>query len=152
MVMVTSCWVPSTVVRGERVGQRAADIERFHRGVAVVERVGPHPVRVERVAAVAIGGGGAGRYRLPAVGLIVDVGRVEIAGRGRNARRAVGDPAGLHSRCPSLVPLITAASLAPWMVMVTTCEVPSTVKAVNVSVNVCPALSACTAGLLSSSV
>ena len=53
---------------------------------------------------------------------------------------------------PVVAPLITAASLAPLMVMVTTCEVPSTVKTVNVSVSVCPTLSACTSALLLSSV
>ena len=53
---------------------------------------------------------------------------------------------------PDVVPLITAASLAPVMVMVTTCDVPSIVVAVKVSVSVCPTLSACTAALLLSSV
>ena len=53
---------------------------------------------------------------------------------------------------PVAVPVITAASLAPLMVMVTSCAVPSTVMAVNVSVSVCPTLSACTAALLLSSV
>ena len=48
--------------------------------------------------------------------------------------------------------MITAASLAPLMVMVTSCAVPSTVVAVNVSVSVCPTLSACTAALPLSSV
>ena len=49
---------------------------------------------------------------------------------------------------PLAAPLITAASLAPLMVMVTSCGVPSTVVAVNVSVSVCPTLSACTVALL----
>ena len=53
---------------------------------------------------------------------------------------------------PLVAPLITAASLAPLMVMVTSWAVPSTVVAVNVSVSVCPTLSACTAALLLSSV
>ena len=53
---------------------------------------------------------------------------------------------------PDVVPLITAASLLPLMVMVTTCAVPSTVSAVKLSVSVAPALSACTAALLLSSV
>ena len=44
------------------------------------------------------------------------------------------------------------ASLAPLMVMVTTWDVPSTVFTVKLSVRVSPALSACTAGLLLSSV
>ena len=38
---------------------------------------------------------------------------------------------------PLRVPLITAASLAPLMVMVTSCAVPSTAKTANVSVSVC---------------
>ena len=56
------------------------------------------------------------------------------------------------STVPVKSPLITAASSVPWMVMVTSWAVPSTVVAVNVSVNVSPVLSACTAGLLLSSV
>ena len=43
---------------------------------------------------------------------------------------------------PMKSPLITAASLPPVMVMVTSCAVPSTVVAVNVSVSVSPTLSA----------
>ena len=53
---------------------------------------------------------------------------------------------------PLVTPLITAVSLVPLMVMVTSCAVPSTVVAVNVSVSVCPTLSACTSALLLSSV
>ena len=53
---------------------------------------------------------------------------------------------------PVAVPVITAASLAPLMVTVTSCAVPSTVVTVKVSVSVCPTLSACTAALLLSSV
>ena len=49
---------------------------------------------------------------------------------------------------PAVAPLITAASLAPLMVTVTSWAVPSTVATVNVSVRVSPTLSACTAGLL----
>ena len=49
---------------------------------------------------------------------------------------------------PVVLPLITAASLAPLMVMVTSCAVPSTVVTVKVSVRVCPTLSACTVALL----
>ena len=40
----------------------------------------------------------------------------------------------------------------PWMMMVTTCEVPSTAKTVNVSIRICPTLRACTSALLLSSV
>ena len=36
--------------------------------------------------------------RLPGVVRIVDIGGIEVAGRGRGARRAVVDPAGLHHR------------------------------------------------------
>ena len=53
---------------------------------------------------------------------------------------------------PMKSPVITAASLVPLMVMVTSCWVPPTVVTVNVSVSVCPTLSACTAALLLSSV
>ena len=53
---------------------------------------------------------------------------------------------------PLVSPLITAASLAPSMVMVTTCAVPSAVNAVKLSVSVAVPLSACTTALLSSSV
>ena len=81
--------------RREAVDQDIARIERLHRRIAVVERVGPRSGRVEGVGAV---GGGAGRHRLPAVAWIVDVGGGEIAGRGRVAKRAVIDPAGLEHR------------------------------------------------------
>ena len=47
-----------------------------------------------------------------------------------------------------LVPVITAASLAPLIVTVTTCVVPSAVFTVNVSVSVCPTFNACTVVLL----
>ena len=49
---------------------------------------------------------------------------------------------------PVVAPVITAASLAPLMVTVTSWAVPSTVVAVKLSVNVSPTLSACTAALL----
>ena len=45
---------------------------------------------------------------------------------------------------PLVVPEISAASLAPWMAIVTTCAVPSIVVTVKLSVSVSPALSACT--------
>ena len=48
---------------------------------------------------------------------------------------------------PDVAPLITAASLAPVMVMVTTCAVPSAVSAVKLSVSVALPLSACTVGI-----
>ena len=49
-------------------------------------------------------------------------------------------------------PLITAASLVPLMMMMTTFEVPSTVVTVNVSLSISPTLRACTSALLLSSV
>jgi len=36
-----SCWVPFTVVIVKVVGQRASGIERLHRRIGVVERIGP---------------------------------------------------------------------------------------------------------------
>ena len=83
---------------GEGVDQCLPDIERLHRGVAVVERVGPGAIRCQRVGAVAADAGGAGRYRLPAVGWIVDISGAEIACDCRRAGRAVIDPAGLDHR------------------------------------------------------
>ena len=53
---------------------------------------------------------------------------------------------------PLAAPVITAASLAPLIVMVTSCAVPSIAMAVSVSVSVSPTLSACTVGLLLSNV
>ena len=53
---------------------------------------------------------------------------------------------------PVVVPEMTAASLLPVMVIVTSCVVPSTVVTVKVSVSVPPTLSACTALLVLSSV
>ena len=47
---------------------------------------------------------------------------------------------------------MTAASLVPWIVIVTIWAVPSMVVTVKVSVSVPPTLSACTALLASSSV
>ena len=97
MVMVTSCGGAVDRGGGERVGQRLPDIERLHGRIAVVQRVAPHPGRRQRVAAEAVGG----RRRAdrgPGVVRIVDVGGVQVAGRGRRARRAVGDTAGLGHR------------------------------------------------------
>ncbi|MEY9656849.1 hypothetical protein ABH980_003856 [Bradyrhizobium ottawaense] len=45
-----------------------------------------------------------------------------------------------------------AASLVPWMVIVTTCGVPPIEVTVKLSVSVSPALSACTARLALSKV
>ena len=46
---------------------------------------------------------------------------------------------------PALLPVITAASLVPLIVTVTTFAEPSAANTVNVSVSVPPTLSACTA-------
>ena len=122
MVMVTTCAVPSTVVTVKRVGQRAAGVERLHRGIAVVERVGPHAGRCQRVGAVAAGAGGRRADRGPGVGRIVDVGGVEIAGRDRACPACRWRRRRPRSPRRSTSPVITAASLAPLMVMVTTCD------------------------------
>ena len=66
--MVTSCDGAVDRGDGERVGQRAADIERLHGGVAVVERVGPHAGGGQRIAAVATGAGGRRADRGPGIG------------------------------------------------------------------------------------
>ena len=95
MVTVTSCAVPSDVSTSKLSVQRGGTVERLHRGVGVVERVGPHPGRRHRVGAEAVGDGVAGRYRLPGVVGIVDVVGIEIAGVGRRAGRAVVDAASL---------------------------------------------------------
>ena len=149
MVMVTSCGGAVDREDRKRIGQRLPDIARLHGGIVVVQRVGPDTIRRQRVAAEF-----APQRRVdgfPEVVGIVDVGRVQIAGRGRGARRAVVDPAGLGHRpvgdaadhC-GVVPAGDGDGHQLW--------VPSTVVAVNVSVSVCPTLSACTAGLLLSSV
>ena len=80
--------------RREGVDQRLARIERLHRRIVVVQRVGPQPGDGERERAV----GACGREAdlLPG-NRIVDVG-IQIPGVGRYARRAVGDTAGLDHR------------------------------------------------------
>ena len=55
-------------------------------------------------------------------------------------------------RTTAFVAAMMAASLLPWMVIVTTCGVPSMVVTVKLSVSVSPALSACTALSVSLSV
>ena len=71
----------------EGIGQCAADIERLHGAIGIVERVGPHAGRRHRKAAVAAR---ARRRRADCregVGGIVDVGIGKRAGCGRRARR-----------------------------------------------------------------
>ena len=82
----------------KRIGQRLPDITPLHGGIVVVQRVGPGASRCQRVAAVATGAGGRRADRRPDVVRIVEVGGAQIAGRGRRARRSVGDPAGLDHR------------------------------------------------------
>ena len=80
----------------KRIGQRLPDIARLHGGIVVVQRVGPDAGRRQRVGAEL-----APQRRVdgvPEVVGIVDVGGVQIAGRGRGARRAVIDAAGLGHR------------------------------------------------------
>ena len=95
-------------------------------GIAVVERVGPHPGRVERVAAVAVGAGGAGRTACQASdGLSTSVELRSPVAVGVPGVPLLTPPASIT--VPVVAPLITAASLVPWMVMVTSCAVPSAV-------------------------
>ena len=93
----------------KRIGQRLPVIARLHGGIVVVQRVGPDAGRRQRVGAEL-----AQQRRVdgdPEVVGIVDVGRVQIARRGRGARCAVIDAAGLGHRAGH-GPVITAASLA----------------------------------------
>ena len=62
----------------------------------------------------------------------------------------VSQPASITE--PVVVPKMKAASLLPWMAMVSTCAVPSMVVTLKVSVRVSQTLSACTAQLALSSV
>ena len=80
----------------KRIGQRLPDIARLHGGIVVVQRVGPDAGLRQRVGAEL-----APQRRVdgdPEVVGIVDVGGVQIAGRGRGARCAVIDAAGLGHR------------------------------------------------------
>ena len=89
---------------------------------------------------------GAGRDRLPGIVGVVGIGGVEVA--------AVAD-AGLPvpaSTTAGIAPVMVAASFCASMVTVTSCAVPSAVSTLNVSVSVAAPLSACTAGLVLSSV
>ena len=80
---------------GERVGQRLPDIERLHRGVAVVQRVGPHAGGGERVAAETVVAPQRRADHVPGIIRIVHVGRVQMTGCDLGARRTIGDAAGL---------------------------------------------------------
>ena len=63
MVIATTWAVPSAA-RTVKCRSAAAGIEPLHRGIAVVQRVGPHPARRRRIGAVAVGAGRAGHHRL----------------------------------------------------------------------------------------
>ena len=78
----------------EAVAQGAAGIERLHRGVGIVERVGPHAGRRHREAAVAARARRRSN-RHKSVDRIVEVGIGERAGRGRHTWRG---SAGLDHR------------------------------------------------------
>ena len=80
---------------GERVGQRLPDIERLHRGIAVVQRVSPHAGGGERVAAETVVAPQRRADHVPGVIRIVHVGRVQMTGCDLGARRTIGDAAGL---------------------------------------------------------
>ena len=84
---------------GERIAQYLPDIARLHVRIAVVQRVGPQPGVGERIGAVASGARGRAD-RDPGIARVVavDVGGIEVAGRGGRARREVVDTAGLDHR------------------------------------------------------
>src|SRR5262249_57794967 len=82
----------------EAVGQGLADVERLHGRIRVVQSVGPHAGGGQRVGAITAGAGGRGADRRPGIVGVVDVGGVQIAGRRRGARRAVGHARRLHHR------------------------------------------------------
>ena len=72
MVMVTSCEVPSIAVTVKASLSVAADRKRIHRGVGIIERVGPHPGVGYHVAAIAVGACGRRDNRLPGIVRVVD--------------------------------------------------------------------------------
>ncbi len=99
-------------------------------GVVVVERVGPYAGRIDREACRGCRRAGPP----PEVAETVDVGGIEVAGRGRVPAVPLATPQASITE-PPLSPVITAASLAPLMVMLITCWVPSAVVTVMVSVS-----------------
>ena len=117
MVIVTTCGGAVYGGHREGVGQRVADIERLHRAVGVVERVGPHASRRHREGAVAARARRRRANRREGVGRIVDVGVGERAGRGRRAGAALATPPASITE-PVAVPEMMAASLVPLMVIV----------------------------------
>src|ERR1700682_4379821 len=56
---------------GESIGQMMAFIERLHRRIRTVERVGPHAGRGHLIGTVAVVGGRSGRRRDKGVGRVV---------------------------------------------------------------------------------
>ena len=67
MVTVTTCAVPSAVSAVKLSVSVALPLSACTAAIVVVERVGPHAGGRQLVGAVAVGGGGAGRHRLPGV-------------------------------------------------------------------------------------
>ena len=94
-------------VHREGVGEDAADVERLHRCIVIVERVGPGPARGHRVAAVAVVARRARSNRLEGVGRIVHIGVGQRAAEARRSRRTIVDPAASVT-APDVVPEMTA--------------------------------------------
>ena len=139
---------------GERVGQRLADIERLHGGIAVVERVDPDAGGADGEGAEAIGARGCDADRRPGAQPDCPRRRVEISPVAIGMPGApLPTPPASVGPAPLAVPVMTAASLAPLMVIVT-----SLGGAVDregrerIGERLRSALSACTAALLLSSV
>ena len=120
MVIVTTCGVPSMVVTVNVSVSVSQTLSACTALVGVVERVNPHAGRRHGEGAVAAGARLWRTDRREGVGRIVDVGVGERAGRRRFAVLGIGDATGLGHQ-PVLVPEMTAASLLPLMVIVTTC-------------------------------
>ena len=119
--MVTICAVPSTVATVKVSVSVPPALSASHRRIAVVERVGPHPGCIDREGAVAVGArGGRADHRQVSAGLSTSVELRSPVAVGI-ARRAVVDAAGFRHRPGRSSPVITAASLVPLIVMVTSC-------------------------------
>ena len=118
MVIVTVCASAVEGENNETVGQRAAVIERLHRRIVIVERVGPGAAcGVDRIAAIAVDARRARRNRLETVGRIIDISIGQCAAEGRQSPEHRCKRRPLPSPRPSSSPQTTAASLAPLMVI-----------------------------------
>ena len=103
MVMVTSCAVPSSVSTVNVSGQRLAVIERLHRRVAVVERVGPHAVRaVSAIGAVAVVVAAPAATACQASAVLSTSAALRSPVSVGVPARAVGDAAGLDDRAGAI--------------------------------------------------